>query len=486
MDDIRYMSAAEALERFRAKSLSPLELLDGLIDWIDTVEPAVNAVAERLIDRARRQASAATERYVSRPEDVRPLEGLPVAVKAEQPIEGHPWSDGSLAYAERIADVTHPVVERIERAGGAIHLRTTTPEFSCAAFTHSKLWGVTRNPWNLDYSPGGSSGGSAAALAAGMAPLATGSDIGGSIRAPAAFSGVVGYKPPYGRVPDLPPFNLDAYCHVGSLARSVRDCALLQNAIVGPHPIDANSMRPAVSIPTDRDDVTKLRIAVTINLGDWVVEPEVEANTRAVADALRDAGAVVEEVDVGLKRADVDRAAIIHFSAIFGPMVADEVERHGELLTPYARHFAARYGPADAPGTFVEGLQLEAAIHDRVSPLLERYDALVCPTSGVSALVAGEDYIERPLIVAGQEVDPMVDTIMTVPFNILSRCPVLAVPSGWATNGVPPGVQIVGRTYDDLTVFRIGAALERVRPWGYQDPEHLPPVAMAATTEQLR
>ncbi|MFZ1995752.1 MAG: amidase family protein, partial [Solirubrobacteraceae bacterium] len=373
--------------------MSPVELLDALHARVDAVNPAVNAVAEELFGDARRQAQAAADRYVSHPDEVGPLEGLPVAAKAEHPMKGHTWPDGSLAYADRIADLTHPIIDRIVAAGGIIHIRTTTPEFSCAAFTHSKLWGITRNPWNLHFSPGGSSGGSGAALAAGMTPLATGSDIGGSIRIPASFSGVVGYKPPHGRVPDLPPFNLDTYCHVGPLARTVGDCALLQNAIVGPHPIDADSLRPTVMIDTEPDGVEGMQIAFAVNLGDWHVEPEVEENTRAVADALREAGAVVEEVELGIRRAEVERAAHIHFSVIMGRMVADEVERHGELLTPYAKQFADRFTPADPPETFLAGFELEARIHARIAPILERCDALICPTAGYPALVAGEDYV---------------------------------------------------------------------------------------------
>jgi aspartyl-tRNA(Asn)/glutamyl-tRNA(Gln) amidotransferase subunit A len=370
------------------------------------------------------------------------------------------------------------VVDRIRAAGGIVHMRTTTPEFSCAICTHSKLWGITRNPWNLDYSPGGSSGGSAAVLAAGMAPLASGSDIGGSIRVPSSCTGVVGFRPPYGRVPDLPPFNLDAYCQSGPMARTVADCALLQNTLVGAHPIDHVTLRPAVRIPSTLDGVMGLRIALAANLGDWLVEPEVEANTRAVAEALRSAGATVEEVSVGLSRADVGRAAEIHFAAIFGTLVSEESHDDRELLSPYARQLTER--AANPPGSWLEGLQLEAAINHRIAPIFERYDALICPTAGFPALPAGEDYVDRPFSVAGRQADPMFDATMTLPFNILSRHPVLAAPSGWAPNGVPTGVQIVGRTYDDVTPFRIGAALERERPWGYGDEQHLPALAARA------
>ena len=480
MDDLCYLSAAEALHRFRTRTLSPVEFLDALIDRIGMTNPAVNAVADELFEQARRQAKAAANRYASRTGDVSPLEGLPVAAKAEQPIEGRSWPDGSLAYAGRIADLPHPVIERVTAAGGIVHIRTTTPEFSCAAFTHSKLWGVTRNPWNLHYSPGGSSGGSGAALAAGMSPLATGSDIGGSIRVPASFCGVVGYKPPHGRVPDLPPFNLDSYCHVGPMARTVSDCALLQNVIVGQHSIDADSLRPSVMVPTEPDSVAGLRVGLAVNLGDWQIEPEVEENTRAVADRLRDAGAIVEEVQLGLTKAEVRYAAYIHFGAIFGRLIADEVQRHGDLLTSYAREFAERFRPTDPPGTFLDGLEAEAAIYARVAPFLERYHALICPTAGYPALVAGVDYVGHGFAVAGEEVDPMFDATLTLPFNIINQCPVLAVPSGWAQNGIPTGVQIVGRTYDDESVFRIGAAVEQLKPWGYRDAQHVPSLTSSA------
>lgn len=315
MSELNYLSASEVLKRFRDKSLSPVEYLDALEQRVDETEPLINAVAERLFDEAREGAKKAEALYATRPGEARALEGLPVAAKAEHPIKGKLFTDGSLAFAERVAGVTHPIIERIGDAGGIIHLRTTTPEFSCAPFTHSNLWGVTRNPWNLAFSPGGSSGGSAASLAAGTAPVATGSDIGGSIRIPASFSGVVGYKPPYGRVPAMAPYNLDTYCHDGPLARTVADCALLQNVIAGPHPLDVVSLRPKVTIPSSFEGLKGMRIAYCVNLGDWFVDPEVEANTHSVADALRDGGAVVEEVALDLRREDVARAAANRSSA---------------------------------------------------------------------------------------------------------------------------------------------------------------------------
>ncbi|MEV0972996.1 amidase [Microtetraspora glauca] len=471
MTDLAYLPATEALRLFRSRELSPVELMTAVIERAETVEPRVNALSERTFEEALLQAKQAEDAY--RDGSARPLEGIPVAAKDEQPIAGRIASDGSLAYADHIADVTHPVIERLLAAGGIVHARTTTPEFCCAGFTHSKLWGVTRNPWNLDYSPGGSSGGSGAALASGTATLATGSDIGGSIRLPAANTGTVGYKPPYGRVPAMAPFNLDHYCHDGPMARTVADCALMQNVIVGPHPHDVVSLRPAVHIPERLGDVTGLRVAYAPNLGDWPIEPEIAANTKAVADALREAGAIVEEVEVGLRRADVFTAVFIHFGAIFGPMVTRVAAEYGDLLNPYALAFAADAARAmEEPGAFLTGLEMEAAIYRPIGELLDRYDALICPTTGAPGLRAGEEYVDTKLSVNGVELDNYLEYALTPVFNIASRCPVLNVPSGRASGGVPTGVQIVGRSYDDATVFDVGAAVERVRPWAFR-PETL-------------
>ncbi|MGW4410064.1 amidase [Nonomuraea sp. NPDC004702] len=464
MSELAHLSATQALKLFRTRALSPVELMTAVIERAEAVEPRVNALSETMFDEALDQARKAERAYLGNGSP-RPLEGLPVATKDEQPIAGMRASDGSLAYASHVADTTHPVVERVVAAGGIVHARTTTPEFCCAAYTHSRLWGLTRNPWNLDYSPGGSSGGAGAALASGTATLATGSDIGGSIRLPAAATGTVGYKPPYGRVPAMSPYNLDHYCHDGPMARTVADCALLQNVIVGPHPADVVSIRPAAHLPERLGDVAGLRIAYSPDLGNWEIEPDVAANTRAVADALAAAGAIVEQVEVPLRRADVMRAAFIHFGAIFGPMVAGVAETHRDELTPYALAFAEDSRAALARDGFLAGLELEGRIYAVIGDLLDRYDALICPTAGTAALPAGEDYVDTKLTVNGVQLDHYLEYSLTTVFNIASRCPVLNVPSGLASNGVPTGAQIVGRSYDDATVFHIGAAVERVLPW---------------------
>jgi Asp-tRNA(Asn)/Glu-tRNA(Gln) amidotransferase A subunit family amidase len=465
VSELHYLSASEALWRFRAGDLSPVELLDAVLARADEVEPTVNALCHRFDDEARAAAREAEARYMGRGEPPRPLEGIPTAIKEEEAVAGQPWTQGSLLFAELVAQESSAFARRIVESGAIVHARSTAPEFSCAAFTHSRLWGVTRNPWNPEYGVGGSSGGSGAALAAGTALLASGSDIGGSIRIPASFNGVVGFKPPYGRVPVEPPFNLDTYCHCGPLARTVADCALFENVLAGPDPSDVVSLRPKLVLPELFDGIRGFRIAYSVDLGDWPVDPEVAANTRAAAMALADAGAIVEEVDLRLPRAEVILASAIHFRLAFGAWIDQMVAEHAEHLTPYAIEFARWAKDVAGDGTMLEELELEARLYQPVGRLLERYDALICPTAGTRGLIAGDDYVGHALEVGGEELDFYFESLMTVPFNVLSRCPVLAVPSGFADNGVPTGIQIAAPTYDDVRAFRVGAALERVRPW---------------------
>jgi len=461
MDDLHYLSAVDALRMFRSRELSPVELMQAVLDRADKVEPTINAFAETFHERAIEQARAAEATYAGSGAP-RPLEGIPVAVKEEAPIAGQRNTLGSLPLRDVVADQTAAFAQRILDAGGIVHARSTTPEFSCAPVTWSKLWGVTRNPWNGAYSPGGSSGGSGASLAAGSTTLATGSDIGGSIRIPSSFCGVVGFKPPYGRVPEIEVFNLDHYCHEGPMARTVADCALLENVIAGPHPSDVVSLRPKLEIPDRLEPVAGMRIALSTDLGCYAVDEDVAANTLAAADRLREAGAVVEEVALPWDLAKITRAADIHFAMIFGASEREFYEKHKDDMTSYARRLVeeADLIPKEA---FVEGLKLEHEIYAPLGEVLEANDALICPTFAVPALTAEYDFGD-PVEVGGESVDGLA-VLMTIPFNISSRCPVLSIPSGLSREGVPTGLSVVGKTYDDVTAFRVAAAHERLLPW---------------------
>ncbi|HEV8392349.1 MAG TPA: amidase [Dongiaceae bacterium] len=459
--DLRYMSATEALALFRARKLSPVELMKAVIARAEVVNKKVNAFTFTYFDEALAAARKSEAKYAKTGARLGALEGLPVAVKDESWIKGKPTSYGSLIYGkDNVAETTSPNNERILKAGGIVHARTATPEFSCSSVTHTRLWGVTRNPWNLKFTPGGSSGGTAASLASGTAAIATGSDIGGSIRIPASCSGVVGYKPPYGRNPDDPPFNLDPYCHTGPLARNVADTILLQNVMCGPSPTDIASLRPKLRLPTQYKPIKGWRIAYSIDLGFFNVDKEVVANTKAALDVFRSLGATVEEVDLGWT-IDALKAGVDHLNHLFGNQMAAYARKHRKIMTPYAVDFA-KHGSKSTSADFLRSMDVATKMYATLGPVLEKYDVLICPTTALPAVRADFDPTLHEVRINGKklEVWPIIGWCMTTPFNTMSRCPVLSIPSGRAGNGVPTGIQIVGRTYCDADVFRAGMAFE--------------------------
>jgi Asp-tRNA(Asn)/Glu-tRNA(Gln) amidotransferase A subunit family amidase len=451
------MSATEAISHFEAGTLSPVELVRAVIERAEKVEPVINAFTETFFEQALEQARDAEARYARG--EARPLEGLPLGVKDEAAVEGQRATHGSLLRKDRVDSASAPCIERLLDAGAIVHARTTCPEFSCTTVTHSRLWGVTRNPWNPDYTPGGSSGGSAAALAAGTTTLATGSDIAGSIRIPASCCGVVGFKPPYGRVPQDPPYNLDFYCHEGPLARTVADCARMENVIAGPHPRDVASLRPKLEIPDELGDIRGWRIAYSPDLGFFEVDAEVRRNTEAALEVFRDLGCEVEQVSLPWTD-EIQAAAWTHLEHLFGTDIAGDLDEGGELMTLYARAFAerARGTTADA---FLDAATVAGEMYEPLAAVLERCDVLVCPTNALAAVPAEMEPTTADVRINGVAVDPVIGWVMTYPFNMLSRCPVMSVPSGRAGNGVPTGIQIVGRSFDDISVFRAAAAYEK-------------------------
>jgi aspartyl-tRNA(Asn)/glutamyl-tRNA(Gln) amidotransferase subunit A len=265
-------------------------------------------------------------------------------------------------------------------------------------------------------------------------------------------------------VPQAPPFNLDHYCHDGPMARTVGDCALFENVISGVWPGDIASLRERVEIPHDLPGIEGLRIALSVDLGDWDPNPDVRANTLRAAEALRAAGATVEEVDFRIDKAKLYEAAATHYASIFGPYVGGLIDEHREQMTSYAIDFGVVCGSVE-PGAFLAGLEIEGEITARLGALLEAYDALICPTLTIAALPVDTPW--SPDSPAAGIQDLPFDHLMTVPFNVASRCPVLNVPSGFSGDGAPTGLQLVGRTFDDVTPFRLGAALERAGVWDY-------------------
>ena len=469
--DLCYMPASEAIKRFKAKKLSPVELMEAVIRRAEATKDKVNAFTNTHFDEAMALARKAEAKY-AKGRKTGPLEGLPVGIKDESYIKGKPTTGGSLIMKDFVADATSTMNERVMAAGGIVHARTATPEFSCAAYTWSRLWGVTRNPWNTKFTPGGSSGGAGASLAAGTSSIATGSDIGGSIRIPASTCGVVGYKPPYGRNPDDPPFNLDFYCHTGPLARTVEDAILLQNVMTGPSPLDIASLRPKLTLPTRFKPIKGWKIGYSMNLGAFEVDPEVVKNTKKALDVFRSLGAEVEEVDLGWGP-EVLEAGLAYLHHLFGAFLSKLLADHGDDMTTYARKFAED-GAKSKAVDFVNSLEVAGRMYMTLGPLLEKYNVLICPTTALPSVPADHDQTRDEVRINGKLVNPSLGWVMTTPFNTMSRCPVLSLPSGHAKNGVPTGIQIVGRTYSDEDVFRAGMAYEKALGGWYGDKAHRP------------
>lgn len=451
-----YLGAADLIRLYRARKISPVEVVDAHLARIAGSADSLNAVCFTYGDEARDEARRSEARYMSGA-DHGPLDGVPTALKDENMMAGKVTTYGSLLYAGHVAEKSAPVVSRLIGAGAIVHARTTTPEFSCAPFCHSRQWGVTRNPWNLAFTPGGSSGGAGAALAAGLTTLATGSDIGGSIRIPASASGVVGFKPPYGRVPSTPPFNLDHYNHPGPMARTVEDCLLMQNVLAGPHPEDIASLKPKLELRADRSGVKGWKIAYSLDFGFMEIDPAVRANTLAALEVFRSLGAEVTEVALPWSW-EAYHAAATHHKTLFGAWLAEYLDARESQLTSYASSFA-REALGTTTRDYLASLDVEGRIWSHFGPMMESYDLFLCPTLAIPAVPAEFDFSD-PLVINSREIDSYLGWTMAWPFNMLSRCPVLSVPSGHAPNGVPTGIQLVGRTYEDQSVFTAGLAYE--------------------------
>lgn len=471
--DLCYLPAYEALRLFKARKLSPVELMEATIRRAEATKKRINCLTYTHFDEAMVQAKKAEAKYAKGARTAA-LEGLPIGIKDESYIKGKPTSSGSLIMKDYIASYTSTMNERIIKAGGIVHARTATPEFSCAGYTWSRLWGVTRNPWNPKFTPGGSSGGTAASLASGTSSIATGSDIGGSIRIPASTCGLVGYKPPYGRNPDDPPFNLDFYCHTGPLARTVKDAILLQNIMAGPSPLDIATLRPKLRLPLDYTPIKGWKIAFSMDLGFFEVDPEVQRNTLAALEVFRSLGATVEEVDLGWTHEVLD-AGMAYLRHLFGASLSRLLKKHGKDMTTYARQFA-KEGQNSKAADFVGTLDVANRMYSTLGPILEKYDVLVCPTTALAAVPADFDHSRDSVKVNGKVVNPSLGWVMTTPFNTMSRCPVLSMPSGRAKNGVPTGIQVVGRTYCDADVFRAAMAYETAQGQWFRNAETRPPL----------
>jgi len=466
--DLCYLTGEEALRRFRDRTLSPVELMQAVIDRCEAVNPGVNAITNRFYDQALKQAREAEIKYGSG-KPVRALEGLPLAVKELHPVKGLATTWGSRIFEGVEADYTLPAVERLFDAGAIMHIRTTTPEFAHAGHCHSPLYGVTRNPWNREYSSCGSSGGSAVAVATGMTTLAEGDDGGGSIRMPSSACGVFGIKPPYGRNPGgLLDTIFEYIIHIGPITRSVNDAALMQNVMSGQHPMDITSLPYKVEIPARSEPAKGLRVAYSPDLGYFQVDKDVAENTRSAVRKLEELGCTVDEVNLGWTEETYD-AWVTHWEGLFATIAQKHLTRWQYQMDPFVRALIYR-GLAHSAVRVKQTEIVRTQMWRSLSAVFGKYDVMVCPTLAVPAIKAEHRNDDPDFAINGRPVDAYLQWALTYPFNLLSQCPVASVPSGFSGSGVPTGMQIVGRPFDDLSVFRVARAYEAAAPWNRKHP----------------
>ena len=466
--DLAYRPAGELAVEIAAGRLSPVEVVANALDRIEQVNPSLNCFcivpADRALDAAR-----AAEAAVARGDDLGPLHGVPMALKDTTPTAGIRTTLGSYAFERWVPDHDAAIARSLQRAGAILVGKTTTPEFAHTLFTDSPLWGATRNPWDLTRSPGGSSGGSAAAVAAGCVPLAEGSDMGGSVRIPAAWCGVVGLKPGLGRIPmDVLPSVFDSISHHGPLARSVDDARLFLAATQGPDESDIQSLTTPLELSRPvGSSVEGLRLALSVDLGFFAVEPAVADAVRATAAALEAAGAIVDQVDLGLdphyEQVWVELWGVF-MAAYYGDLVAEHRERMDPdvlaLIGLGERLSAVQYKRLEVERT---------RMWQRVSAVLADHDAILCPTMATGPVNAAKSDPRRPFLEAPEGGHLGHD--MTKIWNLVPQCPALSVPCGFDGDGLPIGFQIVGRRWREDTVLGIGATVE-----GQLGPRPRPPL----------
>ena len=439
--------------------VSAVEVLETHLGWIDQRNPQLNAICTLDRDHALEQARAADDLRRRDPEAAaaKPLLGLPTAIKDLVPTKGIRTTFGSPIFADNVPDFDALIVERIRDAGAVVIGKTNTPEFGAGSQTFNPVFGKTRNPWDPSRTCGGSSGGAAAALASGMLPIADGSDLGGSLRNPASFCGVVGFRPTPGRVPRVPPEQgWDDLAVLGPMGRNVADAALLFSVIAGPDPRDPISLRsPDTPFhPVEPADLHGRRLAWTPYLGGYPIEREVVEVCAAALPVFRDLGAEVEEAEPDLSGADTIfrtlRANL--FADKLAPLFAQHRDEMKDTVIEEVECGLALTGPEMASA------QAERTrLHCRVVEFFERYDALLLPTVQVLPFDVDQPY---PTEIEGELLSTYTDWMASCYSITITGCPAISVPCGVGRSGLPIGLQIVTPRGSDRRTLAIAAAFE--------------------------
>ena len=463
-EDLAFLPAVELLQLLRDSQISARELTDLYYARIDRLNPELHAYLTLTRERAETE-SAAAEKAIRAGEELGPLHGLPIAIKDTQNTAGVRTTMGSLLLQDNVPTANAAVVERVVAAGAVMLGKTNVPEFAMPGTCQNRLGEPGANPWNPARTPGGSSGGAAAAVAAGLCPLATGSDGGGSIRIPSHFCGIYGIKPTHGRVSAYTGIAVDPmpsmFSQNGPLTRSVADAALLLQVLAGYDRRDPISLRqppPDFTAALSRD-VAGLQLAWSPDFGFAEVDPEVARVTSAAARVFEELGCHLEESDLAMEPP----------YNTYGPIQAADAhtrlhrmfEADGDRMTDFAR-FMLEYGAGVTTAQYARALGEIDRFKAVMADLFERYDLLLSPTACYPAFVNGK----FPGEVEGSSIFPEQywNGAFTLPINAIGH-PAASVPAGLSSDGLPIGLHIVGAWGDESTVLAASAAFERARPW---------------------
>lgn len=467
--DVIWAGAYELSQMYRRREVSPVEVVDALLDRLEAVNPEINAFVTVTAENARREAKAAERRFQSET-DLPPLLGVPITVKDLTDTSGVRTTYGSTAYADHIPDEDAIAWERLKAAGTVLLGKTTSPEFGLLGVTESKLTGVTSTPWDTARAAGGSSGGAAASTAAGIAPLAWGSDGGGSIRVPSSLCGTVGVKPTIGRIPHN--HNTDGDSTEGPITRNVVDAAMLLDATVGPDPRDRIAL-PATGekylhAALAEGDLRGVRIAYSPDLGGQVaLHPEVERVFEAALTDLRAAGAIVEGVEIALPSAS---EFFDHYWGAEYIAIADEMHAQGLDVWPLIDYIADRARALTPQQVSAACRQGKTQIYEAYAGILSKFEFMVTPTTCLPAFPHAGD-MGGDVVVDGLAVrNPAMAIHMMTESPSHAGLPAISVPCGFTSNNLPVGMQMIGSLYQDADLLAVGAKYQRVTDWHTRHP----------------
>lgn len=458
-DELGRLSAVELSAMVRTRKVSPVELTKLFLERIERLNPALNALVTLHPDQALR-AAAAAEEAVMKGQPMGPLHGVPFHVKDNLYVANSRTTFGSKLTESNITADDCPAVERLRQAGMILIGRTNTPEQGWKGVTDNRVFGITRNPWNVALTPGGSSGGAAAAVAAGLGPIGVGTDGGGSLRIPASFCGVVGFKPSFGRVPNWPGSGGAILRHLGTITRSVGDMAAALDAMAGPDRRDLLSL-PATGEKYQANleaGIRGLRIAYSPNFGYAKVDRDVAAICERAALRFADAGAVVEQVSLDWQ--DPYETWSVFFFGSAAAALEKKLPLQGDLIDPGLGRVARR-GLQLKGVDFANALAARHEFWESVRRVYERFDLLISPTLAVLPFPVGQD---DAYAIDGQTLGPLQWTRFSYPFNLTGQ-PAASIPAGWTESGLPVGLQIVGNRHADLLVLQAARAWEQIQPW---------------------